>query len=501
MAKKTKKTIPAELFAISDASLYDFQESAEIDAFMVNMGPHVYFAPGAGYRTVGNGKTYFTVNPDGSFKYLEKEPAGNVFPLPVNARRGDQEKTILYVTETGDCWTTKFSAEWNHDIDILKSLEDFKLMARRQNCVKLSLSPKWENVTKFMLYDVAIQGKERLMEIMQEVYPYMFNYVFSNGYDYGAFLICPFLEVLLKAGYKFAEPFAEARTDKYPYYVRHQPQSADITKFNTLCKPGKNPKEIFNVPPAVFTALKDTRHIKVWDELRKLNKKIDTNAVKRLAEMDFQKENIDVRLISSILKQTYNDKPVFTLDSLLKYLDRVDVYEAINRFAALPLIDDYLHMCKTIGKKPCITGDSLKREHDVTARMSRQYRNESFADGIKEMGEKLLPFTYKEENFFIRPIKDYDALIDEGTQQGNCLAAAYPALIASGKRFIFVMRSTAEPNKSLATIELYDDFTLGQHLLSFNRVMKNQAQLSFLKRWMKHVAEVKNRIDKLKKAV
>lgn len=55
------------------------------------------------------------------------------------------------------------------------------------------------------------------------------------------------------------------------------------------------------------------------------------------------------------------------------------------------------------------------------------------------------------------------------------------------------MRSTKEPDKSLATVEVWRQsggFGLGQHLLSHNREMTNPAQLKFLKRWLKHVEDI-----------
>lgn len=487
--KKSVKSLPETLFNMSTRSLYEFQKTAGIDAFKV-----VHHVPGkwrrGGFTDNVDTPLFFTVLPTGVIDLLQEEPTGNIFRLSTITDFWGKEtdKTLLYVTENGDCWTAIFNMEWDKSLYGLDNVGALKMRLRNESLAAIQLS-SWSYTGKYTYYDTLLQGKEGVLDIMQKLYPYMHQWLSTKDLDYGAFMMCPFLETLVKAGYKFADNFTQRPGKRYPRnsYVT----DAEIAKFNMLCKPGKNPKEIFTIPPAVFTALKDVTDISIWDELRKLGKKIDANAVRRLAEMDLKKD--DMKLFCGILKRQYEGRPVFTLDSLLKYIDRVDVYEAIRRNEALTLINDYLLMCQNIGKKPVITGDSLKREHDVTARMGRELRTGSeYDEKIKEAGKKLLPFTYKEDTFIIRPIANYDELIDESSQQGNCLAAAYPGLIAKGKRHVFTMRNTSAPETSLATVELYSDFTLGQHLLSHNREMTNQSQLKFIKRWMKHVAEVRD---------
>ena len=194
--------------------------------------------------------------------------------------------------------------------------------------------------------------------------------------------------------------------------------------------------------------------------------------------MGFKPKELDT--LNSILGIRHNDKPVFTVTTLVNYLNRLDMYEAISTQEALPLLNDYLHMCRSLNMPPRIDGDSLKREHDIAARLTREQRNriaeeemrkhkEQEQREIEEGNSKLARAEYHENIYFIRPITDYNDLLDEAIQQDNCVAS-YASRIARGESRIFTMRETAHPEKSLVTIELSPDCkTIRQKYLARNQ--------------------------------
>ena len=166
------------------------------------------------------------------------------------------------------------------------------------------------------------------------------------------------------------------------------------------------------------------------------------------------------------------------------------MFEAIDFKEATQLLSDYLNMCSQLHVKPNITGDSLKREHDVTARTLRNKHNEFMAEKMNSACSAMAKYNYSEEVFEIRAVKDYDDLIDEAKQQHNCVAS-YATVIANGTSYIYVMRTKQSPGVSLITVELEPKTKIiRQKFLAYNRPIHNKAQSEFLERWVKHVKSI-----------
>ena len=180
------------------------------------------------------------------------------------------------------------------------------------------------------------------------------------------------LEILCKAGYAFAEDIAD---DIEGGAVRRGWQESDprLSMFDRLVRyDGKNPKEIFKTNKIVYESLKDASDLVVWDTVRKLVKKnpdMSKESVVSILEKNFTPNGI--RLFYEVLSKKYEEQPVFTVNSLLRYLERVDTYEAIEAEEALTLLRDYLVCCPHIGMRPKTDGNSLKREHDVAKEKCR----------------------------------------------------------------------------------------------------------------------------------
>lgn len=483
MSKKTVRKMPEFLMNLDTSTPERFQESANIDMFELCSGhDSVHFH----YR---NSKLLWE---PGFYDGYDDERILSLVPY-----RNSFISELVYFEDDGTCWNTTLTAKFasipHSPYDYVKGgFQPAEWPTPVCNSIKLD---DWTVTEKYINYDSTIQSKHEIASLVKALNPYAHSWLMLKGYDYCKYLMAPYLETLVKAGYAFANYYLGYKKQVWTQERRNMPRKfdkGDIDKLNRLCKKGTNPRNIFKMSYILCKALKDIRDITYWDEFRRLDKVImDPLAVKRLFDMGL--DTNDVKVACEILKKEYHKKRIFTVDKLQRYLTRVDVCEAIDMKEALPLIRDYIVCCLNIDKKPIFTGDSLKREHDVTVRMNRTFRNEKCNEGIKYVANKLKKYEYKEANFLIRPIESYEDLIDEGKQQSSCLAIVYPRMIAEETRYIFVMRSTKEPGKSLATVEVWRQsggFGLGQHLLSHNREMTNQAQLKFLKRWLKHVENV-----------
>ena len=331
------------------------------------------------------------------------------------------------------------------------------------------------------------QTDDKLREIVIEKTPWITEWLIDNWlYDIKLYLSAPWLETLSKAGFKVI-------TDRFLNRGQFT-STSEKEDFNRLCGPGCRPKDIFKCSKTLYTVLRDEPNLQTWDVFRRLEKKeqITGDAILIAYRMNLRPRQLE--LLNSILGCKHGGRPVFSMTSLMNYLNRLDMYEAIPSVVALQLLNDYLHMCRQLEIKPRIDGDSLKREHDIAARLIRARRNQQAKRGMEERAErerqeieegnsKLSRAAYRENVFFIRPITDYDDLLDEARQQDNCVAS-YAERIARGESRIFTLRETAHPERSLVTIELSPDCrTIRQKSLAHNQQIRNKAINDFIERW------------------
>ena len=316
---------------------------------------------------------------------------------------------------------------------------------------------------------------------LKELYPYTFAFYQEHKNDFVEeaalrLLLCPWLEQLYKAGFVFANKFL------YRSYLK----PTDVETFNRLCGKGTNLNSIFKTSKAVYSALKNEESLGVWDTFRKMDKfgRIPATCIERTYNAGYSEKALSQ--FSSILGYTFRNKPVFSWQSLQSYLERIDMNEAIEAEEGLMLLSGYLANCRVLDMQPRLDGDSLKREHDITARIVRNQRDEILAGKMGGPCKALQADNYAESVFFVRGIQSYDDLLDEAKQQHNCVAG-YAQNIISGSSRIYVMREKTKPDRSLVTIELDRKKKLIQHFWSYNRPVRNKAQTEFIHRWLKAI--------------
>ena len=337
-------------------------------------------------------------------------------------------------------------------------------------------------VKKYDPFATVVQDEAQLKRILAKTRPWVLPWLSEYpDYNIKTYVKHPWLETLAKAGYYFAVNILTG--------VHYD--NADIERFNRLCQDGTKPKTIFKAEKCVYEALKNEPCMSVWDIYRRMCKtgKLTKDTIIQAIERGLTERELE--LVSSILGATWQGHPCFTWVSLMNYLGRLDMYEAIDTRNALEILRDYLDMCRQLEMAPRIDGDSLKREHDIAARLVRQRRNEieqrKMEEAKKKFEENKRFLEYHEGVYFIRPIFDYEELIDEATQQHNCVAS-YSSRIASGSTFVLQMRETAHPEKSLVTVELSPDLkTIRQKYLAYNQPIRNKSISDFLDRWHQHI--------------
>lgn len=284
----------------------------------------------------------------------------------------------------------------------------------------------------------------------------------------------PYVELLAKAGYK------KIIED----WVRKIITGKRDDKFNILFKPGNNIKTIIQLPKFIYDDLKEEGDINIWDNTRKLNKKYNFTNESYQKFKDFNLPFGSSSVLQRVLKLKFDGKPLYTLNSLMSYLSRIDMYQAIAPAEALQILLDYLTMSIEMNVMPDINSNSLKREHDVTVRNYNLVAQAIETEKFRKVVEKMKQFEYADEKYcIIAPSCEQD-LINEGRNNRNCVGS-YIKHVAKGRDMIFFMRKKTEPDKSMITIELSPNGKeIWQKYETANRKIEDTDKLEFIEKWM-----------------
>ena len=120
------------------------------------------------------------------------------------------------------------------------------------------------------------------------------------------------------------------------------------------------------------------------------------------------------------------------------------------------------------------------------------YKKILYQDRIDEEGFmrhklKLSKYNMKVKDFIFRCPENKQDMIDEATQQANCLAG-YTSKFASGECEIFFMRNAKTPDESYITIETKDG-VIRQIFYARNQTV-SQADRNVAELWMKRRAKI-----------
>lgn len=284
----------------------------------------------------------------------------------------------------------------------------------------------------------------------------------------------PYIELLVKAGYlnivkDWIEKIINGKKDD---------------KFTVLFKPGTNVKSIIQLPKFIYEDLKEESDINIWDNTRKLNKKYNFTNESYQKFKDFGLPFGPSSILQRVLKLEFNGKPLYTLNSLMSYLSRVDMYQAIEPREALQILQDYLTISIEMNVMPDTNSNSLKREHDVAVRNYNLIAQAIESEKFRKVAEKLKGYEYSDEKYCIIAPRCEQDLINEGKNNRNCVGS-YIKYITKGQDMIFFMRRKSNPDKSMITIELSPNGKeVWQKFETANRDIEDPEKLAFIEKWM-----------------
>ncbi|MBQ6518560.1 MAG: PcfJ domain-containing protein [Anaerolineaceae bacterium] len=324
-------------------------------------------------------------------------------------------------------------------------------------------------------------------EQAQKDYPYAASIISETDIPVELFYTFPEIELLYKAGYQnICRQISEA-------YIKNDQKN--IERLNTFLNHGKDPKSIFGVSKDFCEIIRDNNlSVLTLIEIKKFKNqfKCPMDLIMRYVDAGIFEKSTHFQRIKRILKFKHNGKAVYTPETLINYLNRTYMYEALEYNDALISLDDYLQSCKILRIEPNCDSDSLLREHNIAARLVREkIAEEDRQSNLKmsqvcEFWQKL---DWNNGRFFIRSIRNITDLIEESRMQRNCVAS-YRDRIINGSSAIFVMRNCASPEKSLITVELFPRTgQVVQALLGANQQIEDFGQKQFLQEWSDAISE------------
>ena len=124
--------------------------------------------------------------------------------------------------------------------------------------------------------------------------------------------------------------------------------------------------------------------------------------------------------------------------------------------------------------------NKLSKEYEIT-------KNREIDNKIKKISKVLDINKYEDDNYIIFPAPNLTSMIDEASNQNNCLRS-YCNDYANGKTNIYFMRLKSNPNKSLVTIEVVNNKVI-QARIKNNKLPSNN-MMKVINNWEKALTPI-----------
>lgn len=277
----------------------------------------------------------------------------------------------------------------------------------------------------------------------------------------------PYIELLLKTKYKGV----------VVNLITNFNESTE-TLFKRNFKNGKNLKEILPMPEWVYH---ERFNIQELNEARIIYNKYHPTKEAFESFLQLNLAGNEIRAFKQILAMKYDGEPLYTFDKLVTYIGRCDMYQAIDPRDCITILRDYLDMSITSETKPDTNSNSLKREHDITARNYRIVVNKIMEEKFIKKADYLKKYEYENKDFKVVVPATPQDLINEGRNNRNCVGS-YIQSFANGNSKIFFIRKASDPDSSYVTLEMRGS-KITQAYLAANRTITDKKTIAFIDEW------------------
>lgn len=234
-------------------------------------------------------------------------------------------------------------------------------------------------------------------------------------------------------------------------------------------------------------------YVLCYQRVRKQNQRLSENQIKTLTKIGLHL--FDERPMREAIKQNRIPKALNYISAQENKCKRI-VDNVLSCWR------DYLAECDLLEYD--LNDDSIRypsdlmKAHERTMKLIKIKEDEAMRKKAEKRLAQLLWMEYNEKDYLIKPARNVEELKNEGKSLHHCVAT-YAKRHIDGKTAIFFVRKTAEPDKSLFTLELNEKkLSVCQNRGDHNCAPPEEIK-QFVNRWLEWLPEEKARLKKQKK--
>ena len=151
----------------------------------------------------------------------------------------------------------------------------------------------------------------------------------------------------------------------------------------------------------------------------------------------------------------------------------------------------YLNICNELkldlSSKQILCPKNLKEAYKKRC-MEYEFKNDIYSEKtMNSIYEMLKINSYEDDNYIIRPAKDYDDLLEESCQMSNCVSDYYEKIVYENSN-IYFLRKKENINESFITIEVQKN-KIVQAYEKYNEDVRKEL-LPLLNKWESNLIEI-----------
>ena len=130
--------------------------------------------------------------------------------------------------------------------------------------------------------------------------------------------------------------------------------------------------------------------------------------------------------------------------------------------------------------KKILYPQNLKNQHDTLQHQLQIKKDRIITKKISQRYAKIKINEFQDKKYVIYPVKSIEELIDESSQQNNCVKT-YAERVAKGQCDIYFMRLIKDINHSLVTVEVRENKVVQKRTKNNEKITMDQNK--FLNLW------------------
>lgn len=255
-------------------------------------------------------------------------------------------------------------------------------------------------------------------------------------------------------------------------------------KISTYFQTSTKASKIIQLPPYLQKVINERKisveNIKLFEKINKNGGEFKEEFVEYMIEHQmfgtYDLGNV-LRCINDLINLHFSNKEIFD------YLNKADLYQAIEPKESIELWRDYVHM----GVEGNIIHErfpnSLKKSHDLLIREYKFIEDELINQKYQNIKRENEKYEYEDDQFAIITPTNTSEVVREGKVLKHCVAS-YIKRMAEGNTVILFLRRKTDITKPFYTIEMING-TVTQIKGFANEKVKDKKLTQFINQWIK----------------